>query len=107
MSRDALGHSLAKGLTVDRERSPGRHGALVGAGQNQRAELLQLVLEQARRPIWQNGAQRVAAHQLGKAIGLMRGRTLPWPHLEQRDVQAPLGRLPGRLRARQSAADHG
>jgi hypothetical protein len=50
--------------------------------------------------------ERIAAHEFSQAIRLMRIRGAHGPHLEQRDVDAALGQLPGGFGTRESAADH-
>ncbi len=50
--------------------------------------------------------ERIAADQLGKAVGLMRiGRT-HWAHFVKRDLYATLGKLPGRFSAGEAAPDY-
>ena len=52
------------------------------------------------------GAEGVGADQLGEGAGLMRLGLPHRAHLVQHDRNAGLRELPGRLAARQAAADH-
>ena len=75
-----------------------RDGGPVGAGDDQRAEPAQLVLQQAQRPVGQVRSQAVGADQLGHPVGFVRGGHAARAHLVERDMRAVPRRLPGRLR---------
>src|SRR5439155_23564991 len=51
-------------------------------------------------------AKRVAAHELGKPVGLMNRRCPDRTHFVQRDRHAARGDLPGRFAPRQATADN-
>ena len=62
----ALGDEAGKAVAVDGERAARLHARLVRAGEDQRAEAAQLLLEQSHRVLQLVGAQGVRAAQLGK-----------------------------------------
>jgi hypothetical protein len=51
------------------------------------------------------GLEAVGAHQLGQELGLVCRSAAHGAHLDQRHIVAALGELPGRLTARQPAAN--
>ncbi len=50
-------------------------------------------------------AERIGAHKLGKAIGLVRIGCEMWPHFVQYDRHPSLHGLPSRFRASHAGAD--
>jgi hypothetical protein len=63
------------------------------------------LLEDAQRAVGQGAAHRVAADQLGQAVGDVRLGAALRAHLVEMNVDAAAGDLPGGFRARQPAAD--
>jgi len=107
VQRQPLGDRPREAEALHRERLPRRHAMLIRARDHHRATLPQLVLEQPRRGDPIVAAQRVAAHQLAEQRRLMRGRHRARLHLDERDVEACLGELPGSLAAGHASADDG
>ena len=100
--RDGGGEAVA----IDRERAAGRHLVGVAAAHDQRAEPAHLLVQQADRiGLAVVGAERVGADQLGQRLGLVRGGRAHRAHLVQHDRHAAARDLPGRLGAREPAAD--
>ena len=94
---DGGGDFRREDLAIHGERMAAGHARLVGGGEQQRIEAPQFLLQQPGRGGFRLGFERVAAHQLGQAAGLVRGRGARRPHLiEHRAEPAPRD-LPGRL----------
>ena len=103
---DALVHAAREDVAIDGERAcrparaPRRRPSRIT-----RAEQAHLGLEQSVRVGRLGALERVRAHQLGEAIGLVRRRAAHGAHLVQHDVVPALGELPRGLAAGESAAD--
>ena len=95
--RDFGGESFA----VDGEGVSGGHACLLSGGKQQRTEPAQLLFEQPGRGRFRLGLQRIAAHEFGQAIGLVRGcaAALDAFHAERRAVRGAPPAM--RLRCRQ------
>ena len=65
MAPHALGDEAGKAVSVNGECAARLHARLVRAGEDQRAEAAQLLLEQSHRVFQLVGAQGVRAAQLG------------------------------------------
>ena len=95
--------SLAR--TFDSQRSARRDTARFCGPHNQRAETPHLFFQKADCVVQLVAAEGVAADQFGEPIGLVNRRLADRPHFVERNGNAPRGRLPSCLRARQPAAN--
>ena len=94
-----------KHVTIDGERGAGGHARRVGRAHHDRAEPPHLFLDQADGVVDLVGAERIAADELGEAVGLVHGRRAHRAHLVDRHVHAKFRRLPGGFAAGEAAAD--
>ena len=93
-------------MAVDGQRTAGGQAGGIGAAQDQRAGAAHLLMEEADGIVLEIvGAQGVGADEFGQPLGVMGVGAAHGAHLVQHDPGAGLRRLPGRFRARQSAAD--
>jgi hypothetical protein len=69
---DAFGDLLAEVLAADGQRRARGQRVLEGRGDHQAAQARQFLLEDAQRAVGQGAAHRVAADQLGQAVGDVR-----------------------------------
>ena len=81
-SFEPLGDGAREKVAVDCEGLPCRNTTRFGRLDHERAEPPHLLFEKTVRVRQVIGAQRVAANELGKAIGAMDRRRLVRPHLE-------------------------
>ena len=88
MPRDRVGDGLREPLAIDGQRGAGRHAARFGRAHDERAETPHLFLQQADGVIELVAAERIAADELGEAIGLVDGGGTDRPHLVERDRHA-------------------
>ena len=106
MGFERLGDGIGEGMAVDGQRAAGRQARGVGAAQDQRAGAAHLLMQQADGVVLGIvGAQGVGADEFGQPLGVVGVGAAHGAHLVQHDPGAGLSRLPGRFRARQSAAD--
>ena len=98
--------ALREEVAVDRKRATGRNGGFARARHDQRIQPSQFFFEQADRILESGAAQRIAAHELGEPIGLMRRSANVRAHLVQLDLETALRRLPRGLAPREARTDH-
>ena len=91
---------------VDRQRRARGNPVRVRGREHERARAAQLLVQEPDRVLGRVGAQAVRADELRQLGGLVRGRALHRAHLEQAHPDAAPRELPGRLAAREPAADH-
>ena len=80
-----------------------RQGVFECRTQNQTAQRLHLIFQNAQRPVGQSAAHRIAAHQLGQTVGDVGRGGAHRAHFIEGDGEAPLGQLPGRFGSGQPA----
>ena len=102
----ARSHFRGESDAIHRKRLAAGHARFLRRPQQQRIEPPQFFLEQPRSRRMLIALQRIAADQLGQAVGLMRIGGAHRPHFVERDVDAALRELPGGFRARKASADH-
>ena len=105
LGRDGRGDFRGKDFAIDGERMAAGYSRLPRRFEQQRIEPAQLFLEQPRRGGFLLGLERIAAHQFGQPVRLVRGCRPGRPHFVQHRAQAAPRDLPGRFRPRQPAAD--
>ena len=93
------GHLGRELIAVDGKRPSGGHARLPGNVQEHAPHLGELGLEEAGSRLRLGGLQRVGAHELGKAVGVVGGRVRGRPLLEEADAHAPPRQLKGALGA--------
>jgi hypothetical protein len=103
---DAPRHLGAEALTVHGEGTARRHLRLGAHAHDQRACAPHLFLEQPDGVAQVGAAERVAAHQLGQEVDLLRGGALGGLLLQQAHGHAALGQLPSALGAREATAHY-
>src|SRR5690606_39058446 len=101
----SLRHAGGERVAVDGERRAGGNPRLLCGVQQDGTERAHVPLQQTMRVRRIFALERVRADQLGEAVGLVCRCTPDLPHLDQRDVVAPLGELPRGLAAGQSRTD--
>ena len=106
MGLESRGHSLGKPVAIHRERAARGHLVGVSRAHHQRAEPAHLLVEEADRIVVAVvGAERVRAHELGEAAGLVDRGGAQRAHLVQHHGNAPGGDLPSGFAPGQPAAD--
>lgn len=104
VAADKFGDIGGEFIPPDCQRAARGQRVFEGRAQDQTAQTLHLIFQDAQRPIRQDAAHRIAAHQLGQIVGNM-GRGGPHgAHFVEGDGKAPLGQLPGGLCPGQPAA---
>ena len=99
-------HMLRENLAVDRERRSARNARLIGALENERAELPHFGLQQAVRVAGLGALERVRADELTELLRSMRGGATHGTHLTDHDRVPALSELPRGFTAGEPAADH-
>ena len=106
MRMDAVVHVLREDLAIDRERRSARDARLIGAVEDERAQLPHLGLEQAVRVAGFGALERVRADEFTEFFGAMRGGAAGGAHFIHHDRMPALGELPGGFASGEPAADH-
>jgi hypothetical protein len=107
MSGNGPRYRFGKPVTVNRQGAAGRHLVCVGSAHDERAKPAHFLVQQTDCVVLRVvGTKRIRADKLGAAVGLMNRRTSFRPHFMQHDRNACLRKLPGCLRARETAADN-
>jgi hypothetical protein len=100
------GDRRGKSVAVHGQGAAGRHLMGVGRAHDQRAKPAHLLVQEPDGGLFVVvGAEGIGADQLCQPLGLVRIGRAQRTHLMQGNRQAALANLPGRLRARQPAAD--
>ena len=106
MRLQRLGDRGGKTVAVHRQRPARRQLVGIGSAHHQRLGPAHFLVQQADSivgPIVR--AKGVGTDQLGQRVGLVGKGATNWPHFMQHHGKARLGRLPRRLRPRQTAAN--
>ena len=103
---ERFGDGGGKSVAVHRQRAAGGHLIGVGGAHDQRVQPAHFGVQQADRVVGGIvGAERIGAHEFGKAVGAMGFGHPAGAHLMQDNADARLGDLPGRFRAGKARAD--
>ena len=103
--RDPLERAFSQ-WRMQRERAARRQLVRVGRTHDQRAGAAHLLVDHADRVVGGIvGAEGIGADQFGQRLGEVGLGAAHRPHLVQYDRHARLRELPGRLAAREAAAD--
>ena len=102
---DGGGDFGGEDVAIHGERVAAGYARLLCGGEQQRIQAAQFLFEQPGRGGFLLRFQRIAAHQFGQPVGLVRRRAARGTHFVERDAQAAARDLPGGFRARQSAAE--
>ena len=105
MTRQRRRDRVREPLAIDRERRAGGHAALLGRAHDERSEAPHLLFQETHGVVELVAAKRIAAHELGEAVGLVDSRRTHGPHLVERHRDALRCGLPGGLSSGKAAAD--
>ena len=99
--------SAAKALAVDRQRRPGGDPVRVRRGHDQRIQRAHFLVEQPDRIAGRVvGAEAVRADHFGEPVAVVRrGGVAAAAHFAQANAKTRFGKLPGRFRTGEPAAD--
>ena len=95
-----------KAVAVDREAAARLHARRIRAGEDQAPHTPQFLLEQSHGVFQPVAAHGIGAHQLRKICAVVRGRHFFRLHLVQLHTKSALCKLPCRLAAGKTGADH-
>jgi len=94
-----------EGVAVDAQILPRWHAGAIGCAKDERAELAQLLFQEAGGDLGHVGLEGVRADEFGRPRGPVGRRGLVRPHLEEFDRDAAPRELPGRFGPGQSCTD--
>jgi hypothetical protein len=100
------GEGGAVAAAVYRQGAPGGHGMAIGGADHQGTQAPQFLLQQPGGPIAAQGAEAVAAHQLGEFAAVVGGRAAHRPHFHQPHRDTGPGDLPSGFGAGQAGSNH-
>lgn len=105
MRRHARRDGVRKRDAIHGQRRARGHPRRIGGLHDHRAQPPHFFFQQPDGVIQLVAAKRVAAHELGQAVGFVHGRRTHGPHLVNADGNAETRSLPGSLAARKPSPD--